>query len=151
MRNERRKTNDRVVAPIRAAVALPPGRADRVRPHAKSHAELEYSCKNADRWHADDQGLKNAKRWVCLRDAHQPQHCLGRHEAVCIHNESEIVALAPAVAEIADVARLESDIFLAPAVSDWNTVFPLCNEAVELSYLSRYNFGKTAIAQDVEV
>src|SRR3974377_607270 len=61
------------------------------------------------------------------------------------------MALAPAVAEIADVARLESDVFLAPAVSDRNTAFPLGDEAVELGDLSGYNFGKTAIAQNVDV
>ena len=64
MRDERREPDDRVVAPIGSAIALPPGAADRVGAHAEPHAELEDAGERAGRRQADDQALQNAE----LRD-----------------------------------------------------------------------------------
>ena len=65
--------DDRVVAPVGAAIALPPGAAERVGAHAEPHAELEDAGEGAGRRHADDQALQDADARIGLHDAHQPQ------------------------------------------------------------------------------
>ena len=73
MRDERREADDRVVAPIRPAIALPPGAADGVGAHAEPHAELEHARERAGRGQADDQPLQDAELGIGLHDAHQAQ------------------------------------------------------------------------------
>ena len=106
MRDERRKPQDRVVAPIGPAIALPPGAADGVGAHAEPHAELEDAREGAGRRQADDQPLQNAEPRIGLHDADEPQHGVGGHEAVGVERHGELVVAAPALAEVADVAGL---------------------------------------------
>ena len=90
MRHERSDADQRVVAPIRPAVALPPGAADRVGPHAVAHAELEDARERAGARQADDQLLQDADLGVRLHDPHQPHDRRARHHAVGIEHEHVI-------------------------------------------------------------
>src|SRR5262249_58398509 len=109
---------DGVVAPVWPAIALPPGAADGVGAHAKPHAELEDAGKGAGRRHPDDQALHDAETRIDLHDPHELEHEVDGHHAVGIEHGCEVVILAPALAEVADIAGLESDILLAPAVRE---------------------------------
>ena len=100
----------RVVAPIGPAIALPPGAADGVGAHAEPHAELEDARERAGRRHADHEALQDAEPRIGLHDAHQPQHRVGGHDAVGVEHDRELVVLAPALAEVADVAGLEAGV-----------------------------------------
>src|SRR5262249_61458050 len=82
MRYERRNAHDRIVAPVRAAVALPPGAADGVGAHAQPHAELENTGKRARRRHADHQALQNPETRIDLHDAHELEDEIDAHGAV---------------------------------------------------------------------
>src|SRR5674476_1417326 len=68
MRDEWRKADDGVMAPIGSAIALPPGGAQSVGAHAEPHAELEYAREHAGRWHPDNQRLQDAEGRVGLCD-----------------------------------------------------------------------------------
>ena len=106
MRDERRKPQYRVVAPIGPAIALPPGAADGVGAHAKPHAELKDAREGAGRGKADDQPLQNAEPGIRLHDADETQNGIRRHETVGVERHREFVLGAPALAEVADVAGL---------------------------------------------
>ena len=56
--------------------------------------------------------------------AHQTQHGVGGHQAVGVEHQREVVMLAPALAEIADVAGLEAGVVLAAAVGDRDAAAP---------------------------
>ena len=95
MRHERRDADDRVVAPIGAAFALPPGAAERVGAHAEPHAELEHARERAGRRHADHQALQDAELRLDLHDAHHAQDRLGGLERVRVEHVGEIVFARP--------------------------------------------------------
>src|SRR4029077_15659300 len=116
MRYEWRDAHDRVVTPVRAAIALPPGAADGVGAHAKPHTELENAGKRARRGHADYQALQNPETGIDLHDAHELEDQFDAHGAVGIEHDCEVVTFAPARAEVADVAGLERDILAATSV-----------------------------------
>ena len=106
MRDERRKPQHRVVAPIGPAIALPPGAADGVGAHAEPHAELKDARERAGRGKADDQPLQNAELGIGLHDADETQNGVGRHETVGVERHREFMLAAPALAEFTDVAGL---------------------------------------------
>ena len=76
----------------------------------KPHAELEQPRERARRGQADHQRLQDAERRIGLHDAHEAQHRFGGHEAVGVQRDREFVCVAPALAEIADIAGLEAGI-----------------------------------------
>ena len=80
----------------------------RVGAHAEPHAELEDPREGAGGRQAHDQPLKDAEPGIGLHDANQTQHRAGGHQTVGVERDREIVVAAPALAEIADVARLDS-------------------------------------------
>src|SRR6516165_10441375 len=118
MHRERGDAHDGVVAPVWSAVALPPGTADGVRAHAKQHAELEDAGKRAGRRHPDDQALHDAEPRIDLHDAHDLEHEVDGHHAVGVEHDCEVVVLAPALAEVADITGLEPDILRATTVGE---------------------------------
>ena len=124
MGHERREPDDRVVTPVRPAVGLPPGAADGVGAHAEPHAELEDARKCAGRRHADDQALQDAELRIGLHDAHEAQHGLGGHQAVGVEHQRVVVLIAPAVAEVTDVAGLEAGVHFTPAVGERDAAAP---------------------------
>src|SRR5512147_494857 len=75
MRDERRESDDRIVAPVRTGIALPPRAARRVRTHAVPHAELEDSRERHRRRQAYDQSLQDAEARIAL---HQGDHAPDR-------------------------------------------------------------------------
>src|SRR5207249_12149471 len=118
MRHQLSDTPDVIVPPVRPAIALPPGAADGVGAHAQPHPELEDADKGAGRRHADHQALHDAEPRIDLHDAHELEHEVDGHHAVGVEHDCEVVILAPALAKVADIAGLEPDIFLAPAVGE---------------------------------
>src|SRR5262245_60015585 len=111
--HERRDADNGVMPPVWTAIALPPSRANGVRAHAQAHAELEHSRKGAGRWHADDQTLDDTEPWIGLHNAYQAQYGVGAHQAVGVEHNEEVVQFAPAFAEVADIAGLESEVAVA--------------------------------------
>ena len=93
MRDERREPDRRVVAPIRAAVGLPPGAADGPGAHAEPHAELEDARERAGRRQADHQPLQDAELRIGLHDAHEAQDRGRGHEAVGVERDREFVLM----------------------------------------------------------
>src|SRR5262249_21316213 len=116
MRDKWGDAHDRVVAPVRPAIALPPGAADSVGAHAKPHAKLEDAGKGAGRRHPDYQALHDAEPRIDLHDAHELEHEVDGHHAVGVEHDCEVVVLAPALAEVADIASLEPGILRATTV-----------------------------------
>ncbi len=114
--DERRQADDGVVPPIRPLVALPPGRAGGERAHAVAHAELEHAGKRRCRRQTDHQGLQYAELRVALHQAHEAQDGVARHQRVGIEHDHMVEAMAPALAEIADIAALLADIVMTAAV-----------------------------------
>src|SRR5205085_62319 len=104
MRDERCEADDRIVAPIWTAVALPPRAAERVGTHPEPHTELEDARECAARRHADHEALQDTELRLDLHDAHHAQDRVGGLERVCIEHDGEVVVRAPAGAEIEYVA-----------------------------------------------
>ena len=52
--------------------------------------------------------LQDAEPGIGLHDPHQTEDGVRRHEAVGIERDGELVAAAPALAKIADIAGLDS-------------------------------------------
>ena len=125
MRDERRDADDGVVAPVGAAIALPPGRADGPGAHAEPHAELEEARERAGRGQADDEALQNAELRIGLHDAHQAQDRRRGHEAVGVERDGEFVLAAPALAEVPEVAGLEAGVVGAAAIGHRDAAAPL--------------------------
>src|ERR1035441_1621583 len=94
------------MAPIGAAISLPPGAADGVRAHAEPHTELKEACEGAGRRQSDDQPLQDTEFGVRLHDADEAQDGVRRHEAVGVERHSEFMVAAPALTEIANIAGL---------------------------------------------
>ena len=65
------KTEDRVMAPIRSRIPLPPGAAGGVGAHPVAHAELEDPAEPAGGRHTDNQTLEDAELRIGL---HRPNH-----------------------------------------------------------------------------
>src|SRR5262249_20049939 len=118
MHRERGDAHDGVVAPVWPAIALPPGAADGVGVHAKPHAELEDAGKGAGRRHPHDQALHDAEPRIDLHDAHELEHEVDGHHAVGVEHDCEVVVLAPALAEVADITGLEPDILRATTIGE---------------------------------
>src|SRR4051794_13052819 len=135
MRDERRQSDDGIVAPVGAAVALPPRAADRVGAHAEPHAELENARERAARRYPGDEALQNAELRISLHDAHEANNALRSHQAVGVEDDRKIVLRAPALAEIADVAGLEAGISLASAVTDCNARLKAAGQYSDLCLL----------------
>jgi hypothetical protein len=110
------------VPPIGSAIALPERTAQRVRAQAEAHAELENAGKRARARHPGHQGLHDAEPGVRLHNADETEHCGRCHDAIGVESNSELVAAAPARAEILDVAGLEAGVHRAPPVGDGDRV-----------------------------
>ena len=151
MCDERRETQNGVVPPVRPAIALPPGGAQRVGTHAEPHAELEQARESADRRQSDDQSLKDAERRVRLHDAQEPERRLGGHEAVGVEDDREFVADAPSIAEVADIAGFVSRIQRPPPVGHGNRPPPSCGEGAEPGFLGGDDVGIVGVAENIDV
>ena len=149
--HERRDPDDGVVTPVGPAVALPPGAADGVGAHAETHAELEDARKGAGRRHADDQALQDAELRIGLHDAHETQHGIGGHQAVGVQRQGEVMLLAPAVAEVADVAGLEAGIHFAAAIGERNAAAPGVRQLREMPALDGGMRKVAGVAQHIDV
>ncbi len=140
---ERRHANHCVVAPVWSAIGLPPGAAHGPGAQAEAHAELEDPREGARRGHADHEALQDAEPRIDLHDADQTQDACGGHKAVGIERHHQVVPVAPALEEIADVAGLEAGVGLAPPVGDRKAALPL--------FLCRRNIGPAGVAQHIDV
>ena len=151
VRHERGKANDGIMPPVRSAIALPPGTADRVGAHAEPHAELKDTGKGARGWHTDHQRLQNAQPRIDLHDAHQFEHELHGHDAVGVEHDRKIVVLAPAPAELGDIARLEPGIAGAAAVGEADAAAPGLREMGETDVFGCGDGSIVCIAEDIEM
>ncbi len=109
-------SDDRIVAPVRTGIALPPRAARRVRTHAVPHAELEDSRERAGRRQADDQRLQDAQARIAFHQADHAQDRRPGHDAVGVEHDHVFVRAAAPLAEIADVAGLEPGVAAASAI-----------------------------------
>jgi hypothetical protein len=141
----------RVVSPIDAAIALPPGAADGVGAHAEPHAELENARERAGRRQADHQALQDADLAVRLHDAHQPQDGGGRHKAVRVERDRKLVAVAPPLAEVAHVAGLEARIVGAPPIGQPQAAVPSLGEQPEARVLLLGDRRVAGVAEHIDV
>jgi hypothetical protein len=151
MRHERRDAHDGVMAPIRPAITLPPCAADGVGAHPQAHPELEDAGKGAGRGHADDQALQDAEPRIDLHDAHELEQEIDRHDAVGVEHDGEVVVLAPALAEIRDVASLEADIVGAKPVGQRDPAVPCRCERGKACALGRGDLRPAGVAQHVDM
>ena len=117
MRHERCDPDQRVVAPVGPAIALPPGAADGIGAHAVAHAELEDARERADIRQADDQLLQDADLGVTLHDPDQADDRRTRHHAVGVQHEHVIEAAALTLQEFPEIAGLVAVIGRAGADS----------------------------------
>ena len=99
---------------------------------------------------ADDEALQDAEPRIALRDAHQPQDRIRRHETVGVEHQREIVIAAPARAELADVAGLVAGVDLTPAVDQRQLVAPLRGERRKRALLRRRNGRVVRVAQHID-
>ena len=81
-----------------------------------AHPELEDPGEGGGRGRADHQRLQDAQPRVALHDAGHAQDRLARHQAVGIERQEQVVALAPAPQEVADVAGLPGVVAGAAAI-----------------------------------
>ena len=139
------------MTPVGTAIALPPCASDRVGPHPQPHAELENTGECAGARHRDDQPLEYADSRVRLHDPHQAQNGRGRHEAVGIERQCEIMARAVSLAEILDVARLEPFVGLAPAVSQCDAIAPRHAKRLEAGSFGLGDGSVVGIAQHIDM
>src|SRR5207237_2025191 len=127
VRYERFKPQDGVVAPIRAAIGLPPRASDRIGAHAKPHAELEDAGEQARSRQPHDQALQDTDPGIDLHDPDEPDNRVRGHVAVGIERNRELVAAPPALAEFAYIAGLEADIHSATPIADHDPIAPVCD------------------------
>src|SRR5262249_15067272 len=142
---------DGVVAPVRSAIALPPGAADRVGAHAKPHAKLEDAGKGAGRRHPDYQALDDAEPRIDLHDAHELEHEVDGHHAVGVEHDCEVVVLAPALAEVADIASLEPGILRATTVGQRDLPAPRRRQCRKARVLGGGHVGLAGVAQHIDM
>ena len=116
VRAERRDADDRVVAPVRALVALPPGLPGRPGAHPGAHAELEQPREGGRRRQPDRQMLHDRQRRIRLHGAHQAQHRRRRHLGVGIERQHQFEPLGVVVEELHHVAGLEAGVRGAPTI-----------------------------------
>src|SRR5262249_16352709 len=88
------------------------------------HAKLEDAGKGAGRRHPDYQALHDAEPRIDLHDAHELEHEVDGHHAVGVEHDCEVVVLAPALAEVADIASLEPGIFRPTTLGQRNLPAP---------------------------
>src|SRR5258708_4133936 len=150
MRHQWSDTHDGIMAPVRPAIALPPGAADGVGAHAQPHPELEDAGKGAGRRHADHQALHDAEPRIDLHDAHELEHEVDGHHAVGVEHDCEVVILAPALTKVADIAGLEPDIFLAPAVGERDPSAP-CRQRRKARVLGGGDVSLAGVAEHIDV
>ncbi len=118
MPHERRDADDRVVAPVVRFAELPEVQAGGEQRAVDAGRELldariERLAAERARRGLDDAGVR-----VGFHQAHQLDQASPAHDAVGVEHDHVAVALAPAAAEIGDVAALALDAVLAPAVED---------------------------------
>lgn len=81
-----------------------------------AHSKLEDPRESSDCRRSHGQALEDAKLRVSLHDPNHFHDGLSRHDAVGIKGKHEIVLLAPALEEVANIACLEAFISIAPPV-----------------------------------
>ena len=111
-------SQDGVVAPVRAFVALPEGLAGGPDAHAGTHAELEEAGEGGGCGFADGEVLDDAHGGVGLHDADEAERGGGGHGGVGVEHQDEVDALGVVVEEVHDVAGLEAGVFGPAAVMD---------------------------------
>src|SRR4051794_34521498 len=119
---ERRDPDDRVMPPVRPAVALPPGTADRVGPHAVAHAELEDPRERARARQPYDQLLQDADLRVRLHGLGQPHDRGTGHHAVGVEHQQEVEVAPTPLKEVPKVAGLVPVMLRSAAVLGANAV-----------------------------
>ncbi|MNV95436.1 hypothetical protein D3C71_1903270 [compost metagenome] len=80
--SERCRADQSVMAPIWAAIGIPPRRAHGESAHAMAHAELEHPREPAGRRHADHKRLKNADLGPGLHRRDKADDRIAGHDAV---------------------------------------------------------------------
>ena len=108
-------------------------------------------AKRARRRHADDQALQDAEPRLDLHDAHELEHEVDGHHAVGIEQHREVVVLAPALAEIADIAGLEADIVGAPPVGQRDPSAPECRQRRKARILGGGDGALAGVAQHIDM
>ena len=74
-----------------------------------------------------------------------------RHDAVGVEHDREVVVLAPAFAEIADIAGLEADIVGATPVGERDAPAPELRKRREACVLGRGDVGLAGVAQHIDM
>src|SRR5215212_11955598 len=136
------------MAPKRAAVADPPGRADGVRTHAVAHAELEDPGKSAAGRHADHEALQDAKPRTSLHHSRETDDRSAGHQAVRIERQYQVVILAPALAKVAQIAGLVADVGLPSAIDDALGILDRPAPSLDRGFLIGRDIGIGRVAQD---
>ena len=95
---------------------MPPGGAHGEAAHAVAHAELEGAGEKALGRGADHQRLQDAETGMRLHDPLKTEDVRAGHQAVAVEGEEKLVPLAPAAGPVADIARLEPGVPVAPAI-----------------------------------
>ena len=86
---------------------------------------------------------------ICMMP-HHAQDRRGSHEAVGVERHHQVVTVAPALKEIADVAGLEAGVGLAPAVGDGEAARPFRRRSPN-ALLCRRNIRPAGVAQHIDV
>ena len=116
MLDEGGDADDAVMAPERAAVGLPPGRAQGIGAHAVAHPDLEQTRERRRVGQADDELLEDADLGALLDDPRQADDRLARHQAVGVEHEHEVEPMPLRAQEVPDIAGLVAGIVRAAAI-----------------------------------
>ena len=137
--------------PVGPAIALPARGTQRVRPHAQPHAELEDAGEGTVGGQSGDERLQDADARMDLHDAYQTQDGVRGHHAVGVEHDCVGVQRTPALAEVAQVARLEPGPAFAASVGDRNDVAEARRKVRCECFLVAGDVGAVAVAEDVQM
>ena len=115
---KRRDPDDRVVAPVRPLVALPPRLPQRPGPHPRPHSELKQARKRRGGRQTHREVLHDAHPRRRLHDPHEPQHRARGHDRIRVEHHGEFEARGMMVEEIHYVAGLEAGIVRPSPITD---------------------------------
>ena len=151
MLDEGGDADDAVMAPERAAVALPPGGAQGIGAHAVAHPDLEQTRERRRVRQADDELLEDADLGALLDDPRQADDRLARHQAVGVEHEHEVEPMPVRAQEVPDIAGLVAGVVGTAAVVQALGKILAGAQALEQAQLLRCRRGLACVAQNEEL
>jgi hypothetical protein len=145
------ETQDGVVTPEVRLAALPVVESGHERRPVERLRELHHAAQQRVGGDLLREGLDDADAGIFLHDAHHAGEQSAGHEAVRVEHDHVAVALAPAAAEVADVAALAVDLLAAAAVKDASEGLELAAEFQPGGFLLDPLAGLVGIAEDEKV